>query len=35
MWQHVDPGSPAADARRLIIASTSGRPLSRPARLSL
>ena len=34
VWQHVDAGSPAADARRLIIASTgrrtSGRPLSRP-----
>ena len=38
VWQHVDAGSPAADARRLIIASTapaSGRPFSRPARSTL
>ena len=39
VWQHVDAGSPAAAARRLIIASTarrvSGRPLSRPARSTL
>ena len=39
VWQHVVAGSPAATARRLIIASTArrpnGRPLSRPARSTL
>lgn len=39
VWQHVDAGSPAAGARRLIIVSTgrgrSSRPLSRPARSTL
>ena len=34
VWQHVEAGSPAAAARRLIIASTTRRVNGRPVSLS-